>query len=248
MTDIKIKQILEDVRRRRLSVEKAMEQLKYLPFKDIGFAKIDTHRSLRRGIPEIIYGPSKTVDELIKIVRLLYRIERQVIITRLDSKKARLLKKRFPRGKFFGKAGIFFIGKKIKPASKSMIGVITAGSGDRTVAEEAAIICEIFGHRVKRFFDIGVAGIHRLIASYQAIDNCRVLIVVAGMDGALPSVIGGLVGKPIIAVPTSVGYGANFQGLAPLLTMLNSCAPGVAVVNIDNGFGAGYLASLINSL
>ncbi len=240
--------ILKRLQSGRISLKEATNRLKYLPFEDIGFAKVDTHRSLRRGYPEVIYGESKTIDEIIKIASVLYQAEKRVIITRLDRKKSRQLKKKFPRGKYFTEARIFFIGPKGTNKGGPLIGVISGGTGDRPVAEEAAIICEIFGLKVLRIYDAGAAGIHRLLAHHRLIDKCKVLIVIAGMDGVLPSVVGGLVGKPIIAVPTSVGYGASFHGLAPLLTMLNSCAPGVVVVNVDNGFGAGYFASLINSL
>lgn len=247
MMDRKLAQILNDLKVHKISTDAALKKLKYLPFEDIGFAKVDTHRSIRRGFPEVILGESKSVEEIAKIARILYKVERRAIVTRVDLGKAAILRRKFPKGTFFKPARIFLIGQRTKVKPNKTVGVISAGTGDQAVAEEAAVICEIFGCRVERIYDVGTAGIHRLFAHHRLIDKCKVLIVVAGMDGVLPSVVGGLVGKPIIAVPTSVGYGACFKGLAPMLTMLNCCAPGVVVVNIDNGFGAGYFATLINS-
>ncbi len=244
----KIKGLLRDIKQGKTSVDRASARLKYLPFEDLGFAKVDTHRSLRRGYPEVIFGPSKTARQIVGIARVLLRREGRVIVTRLDPVKARAVKRGLTRGKYYSDAGIFLAGKREPARARGVVGVISAGTGDQRVAEEAALVCEIFGNRVRRIYDVGVAGIHRLLAHHRLIDGCRILIVVAGMDGVLPSIVGGLVGKPIIAVPTSVGYGASFQGVAALLTMLNACAPGIVVVNIDNGFGAGYFASLLNRL
>jgi len=244
----KIKEILRDIKHGKTSIERAKARLKYLPFEDIGFAKVDTHRSLRRGYPEVIFGPWKTARQIVAIARVLLRREGRVVITRLDPVKARAVKRALTKGKYFPDAGIFLVGPKEPVRARGPVGVISAGTGDQPVAEEAAVVCEIFGNRVRRIYDVGAAGIHRLLAHHRLVDECRILIVVAGMDGVLPSIVGGLVGKPIVAVPTSVGYGASFQGVAALLTMLNACAPGVVVVNIDNGFGAGYFASLLNRL
>ncbi|MEO0130306.1 MAG: nickel pincer cofactor biosynthesis protein LarB [candidate division WOR-3 bacterium] len=240
--------LLKDVRDKKVSVKKALNILKNLPFVDKEIVKIDTHRSLRKGVCEIVFGESKSIEDLKKIIQEYQRIKEDCIITRLDKEKAEILKREFKEGIYYEKARIFVLLSKKRKRKKGNILIITAGTSDIPVAEEARVICEILGNKVETIYDVGVAGIHRLLNYYNCLRKARVIIVVAGMEGALASIVGGLIDKPVIAVPTSVGYGAHFSGLAPLLTMLNTCAPGVCVVNINNGFGAGYLAHLINNL
>lgn len=240
--------LLKNVWNRKVSVKEALAILKNLPFIDKRFVKIDTHRSLRKGVPEIIFGEGKSIEDLIKIVKEYQRIKEDCIVTRLDKEKAQILKREFKEGIYYEKARIFALLFKKRKRKKGNILIITAGTADIPIAEEARIICEVLGNKVEKIYDVGVAGVHRLFHYYAYLRKAKVIIVVAGMEGALASVVGGITDKPVIAVPTSIGYGANFSGLAPLLTMLNTCAPGVCVVNINNGFGAGYLAHLINNL
>ncbi|MEO0088157.1 MAG: nickel pincer cofactor biosynthesis protein LarB [candidate division WOR-3 bacterium] len=240
--------LLKEVRDKKISVKKALEILKNLPFIDRKTFKIDTHRNLRKGVGEIVFGENKPIEELKKIIQEYQRIKEDCIITRLEKGKAEVLKKEFKEGIYYENARIFALLSKKRKKKKGEILIITAGTSDIPVAEEAKVTCEILGNKVVTIYDVGVAGIHRLLNYYNRLRKARVIIVVAGMEGALASIVGGLTDKPVIAVPTSVGYGANFFGLAPLLTMLNTCAPGVCVVNINNGFGAGYLAHLINNL
>jgi NCAIR mutase (PurE)-related protein len=216
------------------------------PFADMGYAKIDLHRAKRKGFPEVVFCQGKTKKQILSIAAKIQGANDVVMLTRVSDDVGRALMRKFPKGKYSAEARIFHMGKQRK--KKGLISVLSGGTADIPVAEEAAVTAEIMGNRVQRIYDVGVAGVHRLLAFREKIEGSRVLIVVAGMDGVLPSVAGGLFSKPIIAVPTSVGYGLNLQGITPLLTMLNSCAPGVAVVNIDNGFGAGYIASTINQL
>lgn len=216
------------------------------PYKDLGFARLDLHREKRKGFPEVVFCEGKTTRQVLEITKTIFRSNQRVLLTRISPEQARRLKKIFPKGRLYRQARVFYLG--IMPARTGSVSVLSAGTADIPVAEEAAITAEIMGSKVNRFFDVGVAGLHRLLALKKEIDRSRVLIVVAGMDGVLASVVGGLFAKPIIAVPTSIGYGLSLKGITPLLTMLNSCAPGVAVVNIDNGFGAGYLAATINQL
>lgn len=216
------------------------------PFEDLGFAKVDLHREIRKGFPEVVFAQGKTGRQAWLIGRTILKKNNKVMFTRVDRKTAAILKKKFKKGVYHRSAKIFYVGPRI--STSGLIAVLSAGTADFPVAEEAAKTAEIMGSKVLRIYDVGVAGIHRLIAFRKQIDKARVLIVIAGMDGVLPSVAGGLFAKPIIALPTSVGYGLSLKGVTALLTMLNSCAPGIAVVNIDNGFGAGYLASLINRL
>jgi NCAIR mutase (PurE)-related protein len=216
------------------------------PFADMGYAKIDLHRAKRKGFPEVVFCQGKTKKQILAIAAKIRGANDLVMLTRVNEDIGRALKRKFPNGKYSAEARIFHIGKSRK--KKGLISVLTGGTADIPVAEEAAVTAEIMGSKVQRIYDVGVAGVHRLFAFRDKIEGSRVLIVVAGMDGVLPSVAGGLFSEPIIAVPTSVGYGLNLHGITPLLTMLNSCAPGVAVVNIDNGFGAGYIASTINQL
>lgn len=214
------------------------------PFVDLGFAKPDLLREKRKGFPEVVFCQGKTLTQIMAIAARLFQAHRRVLLTRVGAGAGRSLKRRFPRGRYHPAARLFYAGAV--PPGIGLVTVLSAGTADIPVAEEAAVTAEVTGSRVQRIFDVGVAGIHRLVAFRERIEASRVLVIVAGMDGVLPSVAGGLFCRPIIAVPTSVGYGLNLGGVAPLLTMLNSCAPGVAVVNVDNGFGAGYLASVIN--
>jgi NCAIR mutase (PurE)-related protein len=216
------------------------------PFADMGFAKVDLHRAKRKGFPEVVFCPGKTKEQIIAIARRIRRANETVLLTRVDPAIGKALKKKFSRGTYHAAARIFHIGRV--PEQQGLVSVLTAGTADIPVAEEAAVTAEVMGSRVRRIYDVGVAGVHRLLAFRAEIEEARVLVVVAGMDGVLPSVVSGLFAKPVIAVPTSVGYGLNLRGITPLLTMLNSCSPGIAVVNIDNGFGAGYIASTINRL
>ncbi|MBI5286922.1 MAG: nickel pincer cofactor biosynthesis protein LarB [Deltaproteobacteria bacterium] len=224
-----------------------MERLKTFPFEDMGFATLDTHRSLRQGFPEVIFGEGKTSQQILAIVRRMVKGKENVLITRVDNKKAAVIKRHFRKAIHNPMARTIFIKTHgIKKTGKGTILVISGGTSDTPVAEEAAVTAEVMGNDVERLYDVGVAGIHRLLHKKEKLFSANVLIVVAGMEGALPSVVGGLVARPVIAVPTSVGYGANLGGVTTLLAMLNSCAAGVSVVNIDNGFGAGYVASLTN--
>lgn len=215
-------------------------------FCDLGFAKVDIDRKKRRGFAEVIYSPGKTRGHLKKISRELIKNNQDLLLTRLDKSTFAYLRKSIPRLKYNPKARLAFLTQKQKSLSKGLSVVISAGTSDIPVAEEAAATLEIMGNRVVKLFDVGVAGVHRVMHKIDIIKKANVIVVVAGMEGALASLVSGMVSCPVIAVPTSCGYGANFKGLAALLTMLNSCSPGVAVVNIDNGFGAGYFASLVN--
>lgn len=216
------------------------------PYDDLGYAKVDLHRAKRKGFSEVVFSEGKTTKQILGISARIYKANKKVLLTRVSPRLAKELKKKYRKGKYYKDARLFYVGRK--PAQKGLVAVLTGGTADIPVAEEAAVTAEITGSKVERIYDVGVAGLHRILSFRKEIEKARVLIVVAGMDGVLASVAGGLFSKPIIAVPTSVGYGLSLKGVTPLLTMLNSCAPGIAVVNIDNGFGAGYLASLINKL
>ena len=243
-----LEDILKKVYNKAISPQQAFIKLKDFPYQDLGFAKIDHHREVRKGFPEIIYGQGKTEDQILKIAREISKRGNNLLITRVEHQIYSKLKREFP-GCLYNPLGKTACLKQKKPApGKGKIVIITAGTSDIPVAEEAVVTCEILGNKVERIYDVGVAGLHRLFGEMEKIKKARLIIAVAGMEGALPSVLAGLVNVPIIAVPTSVGYGASFQGISALLAMLNSCPGGVAVVNIDNGFGAGYLASLINHL
>jgi len=240
-------QLLERVRQGRVSVKQALDRLRHLPFEDLGFAKVDHHRSLRQGFPEVIMGQGKSAADIAAIARAMRRRRANVLITRLSPEKMAQMKKSLRGFRYHPRAGAAtWSGRDIRIRGRGTVLVVCAGTSDIHVAEEAALTAEITGNRVERLYDVGVAGLHRLLDNRAKLFSAAVLIVVAGMEGALPSVVAGLVDKPVIAVPTSVGYGASFNGLAALLGMLNSCAAGVTVVNIDNGFGAGFAASLIN--
>lgn len=241
--------LLTEVRRGKVTVSQALARLRHLPFEDLGFAKVDHHRALRQGFPEVIMGQGKEPKEIAAIVRALRRRKANVLVTRLSAEKMALVKRLVSGLKYHAVAhAVTWVGKPIKITGKGTVLVVCAGTSDIPVAEEAALTAAMMGNRVEKLFDVGVAGIHRLLGNRQRLYAASVVIVIAGMEGALPSVVAGLIDKPVIAVPTSVGYGASFNGLAALLAMLNSCASGVTVVNIDNGFGAGFAASLINRI
>ena len=243
-----IKRVLESVKEGSLSVDDALLKLKLSPFDDLGFAKPDNHRGLRQGASEVIYGAGKTPEQILAISEaLMERGQKLVLITRMSREAADYVSARLPL-RYESMARIGLLGELPEPDGYGTVVVATGGTSDMPVAEEAALTAEALGSRVVRLYDVGVAGLHRLLAQGETLMSARVVIAIAGMEGALASVIGGLVDCPVIAVPTSVGYGANFGGLSALLSMLNSCASGVSVVNIDNGFGAGYLANMINHL
>jgi NCAIR mutase (PurE)-related protein len=245
MDSERIRELLEQVRAGKLGVEDAFAQLKDLPYEDLGFARLDTHRSMRKGYPEVIFCPGKTTGQIVKIFERMAGHGGLVVAARASAEAADAICNKFPKAVHHEAARMVTLGSPAG-SGKGTVLVISAGTADIPVADEAAVTAEILGSQVERLFDVGVAGIHRLLDRRETLFSANVLVVVAGMDGALPSVVGGLVSRPVIAVPTSVGYGASFGGLAALLTMLNSCAPGVTVVNIDNGFGAGYCAHLMN--
>jgi pyridinium-3,5-biscarboxylic acid mononucleotide synthase len=247
MDSERLVELLEQVRQKQASVTQAVLRLRHLPYEDLGFAKIDHHRALRQGFPEVIMGQGKQAKEIAAIVRAMRRRHANILITRVDAMQMAQLKRLRTGLEFHSSArAATWSGRAIKIVGKGTVLVVCAGTSDIPVAEEAILTAQMMGNRVDRLYDVGVAGIHRLLDNRHRLDTAAVLVVVAGMEGALPSVVGGLVDKPVIAVPTSVGYGASFHGLAALLGMLNSCAAGVTVVNIDNGFGAGFAASLIN--
>ncbi len=242
----KIRGLLTDLKDGKIEIDHALRVLRSLPYEDLGFAKIDTHRDLRKGFPEVIFCKGKTTEQIRRIVEKLSSEKEFVMATKASTRDYEVMKKVRKDAVYYETAGIVLIGQRKKGRRKKTISVVSAGTSDLPVAEEAAVTAEAMGNIVERLYDVGVAGIHRLFDNKEKLFSANVIIVVAGMEGALASVIGGLVDKPIIAVPTSVGYGASFDGLAALLTMLNCCAPGVVVVNIDNGFGAGYFAGIIN--
>lgn len=242
-----LKRLLEQVQRGDESIDDALQRLRHLPFEDLGDSMVDHHRGLRQGFPEVIFGASKTVGQIERIIGALLAKGNNVLATRLEEEKALLLKKAFPAAVWHQEACCLTIEQKpVEITGRGTILVISAGTSDLPVAAEAVVTAQIMGNRVEQLYDVGVAGLHRLLARREQLFSAAVIIVVAGMEGALPSVVGGMVSRPVIAVPTSVGYGASFGGVAALLGMLNSCASGVTVVNIDNGFGAGYAASLMN--
>lgn len=240
-----LQKILKDYKKNKVSLKQLLNFLSQLPYKKLKHSTLDIHRQLRRGVPEIVYCSGKTPQQILNILNTLYTQHKFAIGTRLDKQKYEEIKNKLPNHTYYDVAKIIYVGKKPKQKIGNIL-VITAGTSDIPIAEEAAVFCELLGNKVNRVYDVGVAGIHRVVEVIPYINKAKVIIVVAGMDGVLPSVIGGLSKVPVIAVPTSVGYGASFKGLSALLTMLNSCAPGVCVVNIDNGFGAGYIASIIN--
>lgn len=246
MTIKDIEKLLTEVKSGEKEINEALEVLKNFPYSDLGFARIDHHREIRTGYPEIVYCAGKSHEQAREIFRIMSLRENNVIGTRADEKMYETIREIIPEAVYYKDARIISVRKKEPEFPESKIAVITAGTSDIPVAEEAAVTAELLGNRVFRLYDAGVAGIHRLVDQLPEIKKCKVVIVIAGMEGALASVVGGLIDKPIIAVPTSVGYGASFGGLSALLAMLTSCSTGVTVVNIDNGFGAGFSASMIN--
>jgi len=242
-----IKELLEILSKGDISVSDALQKLKHLPFEDIGLASVDHHRNLRRGMSEVIFGEGKEVEDIIAIMESMIRQNENIMVTRISPEKAEKILKKFPKCVFHQRARMIILEQEpVKISGRGMIVVICAGTSDMPVAEEAALTARFMGNEVETIYDVGVAGLHRLLSHKEKFSNAKVIIVVAGMEGALPSVVGGLVDKPVIAVPTSIGYGASFGGIAALLGMLNSCSAGITVVNIDNGFGAGYAAGVIN--
>lgn len=248
MDQLKLRLLLEQVRTGVMGTDEALSKLKDLAPEELGYATIDNHRELRTGYPEVIYGQGKTAEQVKGIIGFMMQRGSNILATRVTREMYDEVIKICPDAVYNQVARTIAIKKKVSDTPPTYIAVVTAGTSDLPVAEEAAVTAEIFGNRVERIVDVGVAGIHRLYNKLDIIRKARVSVVVAGMEGALPSIVGGLVDKPVIAVPTSVGYGANFGGLSALLGMLTSCASGTCVVNIDNGFGAGYLASMINKL
>jgi len=239
-----LKKLLKDVKSGKVSLKKGIEILRELPYVDLKFARLDIHRALRRGFPEVIFAQGKTPEQIARISSSVLARKGILLITRADKKIYAYLKERFPELFYHPLAKVIY-NRKIRTRGKpAEVLIVTAGTADQPVAEEARLTIEVMGHRAKTLYDVGVAGLHRVLDKKKALEEASVIIVVAGMEGALASVVSGLTARPVIAVPTSVGYGASFKGIAPLLTMLNSCSPGVGVVNIDNGFGAGYLAGL----
>ncbi|MDA3792759.1 MAG: nickel pincer cofactor biosynthesis protein LarB [Elusimicrobia bacterium] len=244
----KLRETVRSIKDGSLSAEEGVEKLKGLPYENIDFARLDHHRALRKGFPEVVYAKGKTPEQLIKIIKKMSAKNPAVLITRLSYEKYKKLKEDIPKHLYEEEASSLVIGKYPSLNNFPAVPVITAGTSDISVAKEAGAILKATGNKVREIYDVGVSGVHRFLDVVETTRNSRVVIVIAGMDGVLPSVAGGLLSQPVIAVPTSTGYGANFDGLAPLLTMLNSCAPGVVTVNIDNGFGAGFAAAMINAL
>jgi NCAIR mutase (PurE)-related protein len=244
-----LRELLIQLSKGETTVEESLEKLKTLPFEDLGFACIDHHRSLRRGLSEVIFGEGKEVSDILAIIERMIDQEERVLVTRLTREKAEVIRNRFPESTYHERSRMLsLIKRQVQISGKGTIIVMCAGTSDIPVAEEAVVTAEFMGNEVDTIYDVGVSGIHRILAHRERIMKASVIVVAAGMEGALPSVVGGLVDKPVIAIPTSVGYGASFGGIAALLGMLNSCAAGVTVVNIDNGFGAGYAASVINRM
>ena len=246
MNQEQIRQLLEQVASGNLELDKALEQLRDLPFENLGFAHIDHHRALRTGFPEVIFGQGKTREQILSIAERIIEHGSQMLATRLAEDAAQALVERFPQAEYDTLARTVLVPAPQTPPQTGLVAVVSAGTSDLPVAREAVVTAQAMGAHVEEIYDVGVAGLHRLLAYREQLQKARVIVVVAGMEGALASVVGGLVDIPVVAVPTSVGYGASFQGVAALLAMLNSCASGVVVVNIDNGFGAGYAAALIN--
>jgi NCAIR mutase (PurE)-related protein len=240
--------LLEQYRAGKVSREKVLQAFQSAPMAELGFARVDKHRALRQGFPEVIYGEGKTPEQVVKIAGKILENETRLLVTRAGPEHAKKMLRRFKKARYHETARCITVETALHDKRPGAVAVLCAGTSDLPVAEEAAITADIMGNKVERLYDVGVAGLHRLLEKLDLIQSMNVLVVVAGMEGALPSVVAGLVSKPVIAVPTSIGYGASFGGVAALLGMLNSCGSGVTVVNIDNGFGAGYAASQINAL
>jgi hypothetical protein len=241
-----MKKILEKYKSGKITLEQVLEELRFLPYKNLDFAKIDTHRSIRKGFPETVFCQGKTKDQIVKIIDSLAKTEHNILATKANKNIYREVKKNHPNAEYNELARTITIEQEAVIPKKGKIFLVTAGTSDIPVAEEAIVTATLMGNSVEKYYDVGVAGVHRILDIKDKLFQSNVIIVVAGMEGALASIVGGLTSKPVIAVPTSVGYGASFKGIAPLLTMLNTCSEGIVVVNIDNGFGAGYFASLIN--
>ena len=241
-----MEKLLKDYKNGKIPLSEILEKIKMLPYEDLDFAKVDNHRVLRKGFPETVFCPGKTTSQIVKIIETMSKGGHNILATKAEKKVFDAVKKKFPDAEYNDIAKTIIIRKEKSKTKKGKILIITAGTSDIPVAEEAFVTAEMMGNNAEKVYDVGVAGVHRLFDIKDKIFDANVIIVVAGMEGALASIVGGLTSKPVIAVPTSVGYGASFKGIAPLLTMMNSCAEGIVVVNIDNGFGAGYFASLIN--
>ena len=242
-----MKKLLEDYKQGKISLEKVLDYIQSLPYEDIGHAKIDTHRIIRKGFPETVFCKGKTPAQVVSILEKMKERNHNLFATKANKEVYNAVQKRFPEAQYHETAKMIIIHQEpISITKKQTILIITAGTSDLPIAEEAELTAQLMGNKVKKIIDVGVAGIHRLLDIREKLQKANVIIVIAGMEGALASIVAGLTDKPVIAVPTSIGYGASFEGIAPLLTMLNSCAEGIVVVNIDNGFGAGYFASLIN--
>ena len=248
MDEKTLRKLLEEVKDGKLSINMGLERLRHLPFEDLGFAKIDHHRSLRQGFAEVVFGQGKKADQIEIIVERMLPRKHNILVTRSQEDVFRRIQTLSPKARFYQESGTIVILQDEEIRGKGIILVISAGTADIPVAQEAVVTAQAMGNQVETLYDVGVAGIHRLLAARERLVAARVVIVAAGMEGALPSVVGGLVSAPVVAVPTSVGYGASFSGVAALLGMLNSCASNVSVVNIDNGYGAGFVSSLINRL
>ncbi len=246
VSEAQLHQWIRDVRAGRRSAQEFVDRLKQLPFQDLGFARIDTHRRLRRGLPEVIFCEGKTVSQIAVIAHRLAQAGELVVLTRLDPHVFESLASTLPQFRYDPVARLAFFSPRVRTRLCGLVPVVTGGTSDLPIAEEAALTLTLLGSRIERLYDVGVAGVHRLLSEWRLLRRARAIVVIAGMEGALPSVVAGIVACPVIAVPTSVGYGASFHGVAALLSMLNSCAPGIGVVNIDNGFGAAYLAHSIN--
>jgi NCAIR mutase (PurE)-related protein len=242
-----LRELLTQVRSGDCTVESAVERLHNLPYEDLGFARLDHHRALRKGFPEVVFCEGKRIDHIVEIMQKLEQKHSPILATRASSEVYEAVAARLPAAKYFADARIIQLGVNGHQPTETLVLIVCAGTADVAVAEEAAVTATALGSRTERLYDVGVAGVHRLLAARETLNAANVIIAVAGMDGALPTLVGGLVAAPVIAVPTSVGYGTGLGGTAALMTMLNACAPGIAVVNIDNGFGAGYMAHLINS-
>lgn len=241
-----MKKILQDYKDGKIELSEVLDKIKKLPYEDLDFAKVDTHRLLRKGFPETVFCQGKTTPQILRIIETMSKYNHNILATKADKKIFSAVKKIYPDAEYHDLAKTIVIKKEKTKSKNGKILVITAGTSDIPIAEEAVVTAELMGNNVEKAYDVGVAGVHRLFDIKDKIFNSDVIIVVAGMEGALASIVGGLTSKPVIAVPTSIGYGASFKGIAPLLTMMNTCSEGVVVVNIDNGFGAGYFASLIN--
>jgi len=241
-----LRSLLEDVQQKELSIDEALAQLRGFPYEDLGFARLDSHRALRKGFPEVVFCPGKTTAQIVAIVKRIRERDGRVLAARAEPEVAEAVERVVPDMVYHPAARMIVIGDPAPESGRGTVLVVSAGTADIPVADEAAVTAATLGSQVERLYDVGVAGIHRLFDKREQLFAANVLVVVAGMEGALAGVVAGLVDRPVVAVPTSIGYGASFHGLSALLTMLNSCAPGVAVVNIDNGFGAGYMAHLIN--